>query len=48
LRIYDVAEALGVSIGIDDDTAAFAANAIRSWQQLMDALAFRVGIAPAS
>ena len=34
--VYDIAENAGwVSVGIDHDTAAFAANAIRSWWQNM-------------
>ena len=34
--VYDLAEDAGwVSVGIDHDTAAFAANAIRSWWRLM-------------
>ena len=34
--VYDIADNVGwVSVGIDHDTAAFAANAIRSWWQLM-------------
>ena len=34
--VYDIADNAGwVSVGIDHDTAAFAANAIRSWWQLM-------------
>ena len=34
--VYDIAENTGwVSVGIDHDTAAFAANAIRSWWQNM-------------
>jgi hypothetical protein len=34
--VYDIADNAGwVSVGIDHDTAAFAANAIRSWWKLM-------------
>ena len=34
--IYDIADDAGwVSVGIDHDMAAFAANAIRSWRKLM-------------
>ena len=34
--VYDIANNVGwVSVGIDHDTAAFAANAIRSWWKLM-------------
>ena len=34
--VYDIADNVGwVNVGIDHDTAAFAANAIRSWWQLM-------------
>jgi hypothetical protein len=34
--VYDIADNVGwVSVGIDHDTAAFAANAIRGWWQLM-------------
>jgi hypothetical protein len=34
--VYDIADNVGwVSVGIDHDTAAFAANAIRSWWKLM-------------
>jgi Rhodopirellula transposase DDE domain len=34
--VYDIADDAGrVSVGIDHDTAAFAANAIRSWWKLM-------------
>ena len=34
--VYDITDNVGwVSVGIDRDTAAFAANAIRSWWQLM-------------
>jgi Rhodopirellula transposase DDE domain len=34
--IYDIADNAGwVSVGIDHDTAAFAANAIRSWWKLL-------------
>jgi transposase len=34
--VYDIADNTGwVSVGIDHDTAAFAANAIRSWWKLM-------------
>jgi transposase len=34
--VYDIAENAGwVSVGIDHDTAAFAANAIRNWWKLM-------------
>jgi hypothetical protein len=34
--VYDIADNVGwVSVGIDHDTAAFAANAIRSWWRLM-------------
>jgi hypothetical protein len=35
--VYDIAGNVGwVSVGIDHDTAAFAANAIRSWWRLME------------
>lgn len=34
--VYDIADNVGwVSVGIDHDTAAFAANTIRSWWRLM-------------
>ncbi len=40
--VYDIADNAGwVSVGIDHDTAAFAANAIRSWWKLMGALSQR-------
>src|SRR5580693_6269978 len=39
--VYDIADNAGwVSVGIDHDTAAFAANAIRSWWKLMGRLRY--------